>query len=330
MSRKLKLGLIGAGRLGRHVSIVMRDEVCQFDLVAAADISETACAAAVAECGYQRTYADYREMLEQEELDAAYVAPPHDLLKDCCLAAVEAGVAVFCEKPLALTREEGAEVVSAARVAGVKLMVGYCMRYTPVRMAMKELLDRGAVGEIVAVVGGKGGGPLTRWLAEPEHGGGQMLFLGSHLIDQALWMVDSDVERVHAEMTLREDTGSDSTSWFTLRFANGVRAEMLVSQAIGTPFDYLEVLGTEGRIRADWSPHTVLRVHSSALPTYAKPTTILFGDRMQGLYAGELIEFANAIREEREPAITGEDGLRVLAIIDAVFASSRSGRPVDL
>lgn len=323
----LTIGLIGAGRHGRYIAPLIR-EAGNVTLAAAADISEEALDRAISECRFARAYADYQDMLDQEALDAVIVAAPHHLLHRACMAAIGAGKHVFVEKPMALTLAEGTEIVKAAREAAVKLMVGYCLRFNAVRTTMKDLLDQGAVGQITAVTAGKGGPPHTNWLADPEQGGGQMLFLGSHLIDQVLWMVDDPVASVYAEMTRRTDTGSDETTNFTLRFANGVRAQFVVSQNVGVGFDYVEILGTAGRIRSEWSS-MLLYVQSTALPAYKDMATMrVQGEALRLMYVAELCEFAAAIREAREPAVTGDDGLRTLAVLDAVFESAQSGQVV--
>jgi predicted dehydrogenase len=331
MTNKLRIGLIGAGRMGRYISPFVK-EVGAFELAAAADVSEEARAKAVADCGYGASYADYGQMLVREPLDCVLIATPPHLMSECCLAAIAARKHVFVEKPMALNQHEAAAVVAAARAAHVKVIVGYCLRYAAVRTTMKDLLGQGAVGEITAVVVGKGSGPLhTGWHGDPKRGGGQMLMLGCHIIDQILWILNSPVERVYAEVVFCKDTGTDETTVGTLRFANGVHAELLVSQDVGSGFDYLEVLGSAGRVRSDWWPTNSLYIHSTALPAYKNPTTIIIpGDPAKGMYTAELREFAAAIREDREPAVSGEDGLRTLQVIDAAFESAREGHPVEL
>lgn len=326
---ELKVGLIGAGRHGRYIAPMIR-QAGEVSLCAAADVSEEALDRAMSECGFSTGYALYQDMLEDEPLDAVIVATPHHLLHEASLAVIRAGKHLFVEKPMALNRMQGEAIVNAARQAKVALMVGYCLRFNAVRTRMKELLMRGAVGEITAVMAGKGSPPHTNWLADPAQGGGQMLFLGSHLIDQVLWMVDGPAESVYAEMTKRRDTGADETTSFTMTFANDVRAQMVVSQNVGVGFDYVEILGTAGRLRTEWSS-MMLHVQSTALPAYAEMTTMrVQGESHQPMYAAELCEFAAAIREKREPAVTGEDGLRTLAVMDAVFESAQTGQPVLL
>jgi len=328
MANELRIGLVGAGRHGRYLAPFAR-EAGAARLVAVADPSEEARARAAADCGFERAYADYRDLLAMEDLDAVLVATPHSQLRPVSLAAIAAGRHVFAEKPLGLNLREGVEVVAAAREAGVCLQVGYCQRFLEVRTRMKALIERGGIGEITAVVAGKGCEPLTGWLAEAAEGG-QLLFLGSHLTDQVLWLVGSPVERVYAEMTRRADTGADETTAYTLRFAGGVRGEVLVSQRVATYFDYVEVMGSAGRVRAEW-PTMMLHVHSLALPEYDSPTAIrVVGDSHKPMYVAELAEFLSAIREGREPSPSGDEGLKTLAVLDAVFESARTGQPVDL
>jgi len=269
-------------------------------------------------------------MLAAETLDAAVIAPPHHLLHECCLAAIGAGLHVFVEKPMGVNAREAAEIHAAAGAAGVKLMVGYCLRFNAVRTGLKDLLAQGALGEVTAIVGGKGSRPWSNWLADPKQGGGQMLFLGSHLIDQVLWLVRSPVESVYAEMTRRQETGVDETSAFTLRFANGVRAELLVSQRAGVSYDFLDVIGSGGRARSEW-PRMLLDVHSWEEAAFKNPAAIrVLGDSHRPMYVAELAEFVAAIHEDREPAVTGADAVRTLAVIDAVFASAQAGQPVPV
>jgi len=330
MASDLKIGLIGAGRHGCYLSPFMK-EVGGVRLMAAADVDEGARVKAQAECGYERVYADYGAMLKKEDLDGVIVATPHNLLRDACLAAIAAGRHVFVEKPAAMNLREGQEIVKAARAAGVRLMVGYCVRYNAVRTTMKELLAQGAAGEILAVAAGKGSHPFLGWLSDPKQGGGQMLFLGSHIIDQVLWLVGRPVESVSTiKMTLDPETDCDDTTTFSLRFAGGIVAQFIVSRKAGVSYDYVEIIGTAGRMRAEW-PSMLLFAHSSALPAFGQPATIrVLGDSHRPMYVAELAEFAAAIREGRDPAISGEDGLPTLQIIDAVFESARTGKPVAL
>jgi len=109
-----------------------------------------------------------------------------------------------------------------------------------------------------------------------------------------------------------------------------VSAHIACSQAAHGSFDYIEFVGSAGRVRADW-PTNQLTVHSDVLSAYSSPTVIRHaGDPFDRMYVDELSEFVGSIREGRAPAISAEDGVRVLEILDAVVESGRSGIPIAI
>ena len=127
--------------------------------------------------------------------------------------------------------------------------------------------------------------------------------------------------------------GTDDTSAFQIRFARGVVASCLVTQAAGQWFDFVSIYGREGSIRlasSNWLRYEI-SVSSAVLPAYAEPMTIqprLQGDPLMMMLVPEVDEFAAAIQENRPPAITVSAGRRVLKILDAVFESGRTGQSV--
>jgi len=330
MADVLRFGLIGCGQHGQlQASALAR--VPGTALVACADPNEVARSAVAS--GSVAGFADYRSMLERTELDAVIVVTAHHALAEAVTAVAESGRHVFSEKPLATSAAAARPAIAAARRASVNLMVGYCLRYDALRRRVKELLEAGVVGDVAYVAAGKGGPPhpAEGWLADRSLGGGQLMWVGSHLVDQVHWMLGQRAERVYAEINRRPDTGTDATSVFTIRFDGGALAHLDCSQATHTAYDYVEVVGSRGRVRADWRPRRMMFVHSDAIPGYGEPTIVAPGsyDHL-AMYVEELREFVGSIRERRLPAIAGEDGLRVLEVLDAVVTSADRGTPVSL
>ncbi len=332
----LRVGLIGCGSHGRGILCPALATVREAKLVACCDVNEAAARETAEEFGVERTYSDYGEMLAREEMDAVIVSLPHHLLKDATVAAAASGRQVFVEKPVASNRAEAIEIREAAMQAGVTVMPGYCQRYTEGRRMMKELIDRGAVGRIVAVSAGKGSNPLGSWMADPKRGGGPLRWVGVHITDQILWMVGAEPVRVSAEIIWDSGTGAERDSTYTIRFESGVLASVVCSQQIGA-VDFIEVFGSDGRVRAEWPaeysslPLDTVSVHSRTVPEYAHPTTIRPA-RPPGsdMYAQEMRAWVGSLVDGNRPPIGIDDGIRVLTVIDAVFESARSGRPVDL
>ena len=329
MGAPFRLGLIGAGRQGRHLSAAAR-ALGDCELVACADPDTAVAGQTQRDFGYQHTYRDHETLLAEAVVDGVLVATPHNLLAPVSHAVIAAGRHVFIEKPVGVHAGEVREVVAAAEAAGVTLMVGYCLRYTPVRLLMKELIDDGAIGDIVFVSAGKGGAPLSGWLADPQAGGGQLLFLGSHVSDQLLWVVGQPATQVYSTMRYRPGTDVDATSAFMLTFANGVTAQVTCSHEVHQPYDFVEVYGTRGNVRADWPLNTLI-VQSDVVDAYREPTTIHHtGDPFDPMYIAEVQEFVAAARVGRSAAISGEAAVAVSAILDAVKESHRRGQPVAL
>jgi predicted dehydrogenase len=351
MSNALRFGLIGCGSQGRYLSEAA-SITGQAELCACADVNPEAAQRAVALNGYAKAYDDYREMLAAERLAAVIVATTHDQLQPVAMAAVEAGVHALVEKPMALTAADGRALVEAARARGVKIAVGYTLRFMPERVHMKKLLEEGAVGDLAHVFAGQLIGGMGGWLGDRARGGGPLFYIGTHVLDQVLWVVGSRAERVFAEVNRVAQATSpadavEADASVTIRFEGGVVAQVCCSQRMGGRYGWLDVVGSAGRVRAEWESNCLyVESHRPGAPPY--PATIevpadayhpayspeatarLTGFRYIRAWAAELTDFVGAIREDRDPRASGEDGLQVLEITDAVFESERTGAPVAL
>ncbi len=342
----LRFGLIGCGAQGRFLSEALA-LAGGAEFVACADVNPEAAALAARRCGYRATSTDYRDMLARADLDAVIVATTHDQLQPAALAAVRAGRHVFVEKPMALNAADGRVLAAAARQAGVRLMVDYTVRFMPARLLMRQLQNSGAIGEVMHISAGQLLGHLGGWLEDPARGGGPLLYVGTHVLDQVLWTAGRPVEQVYAEVQRPDPAGVETDVLVTLRFAGGVVAAVSCSQKIGCRYGWLDLMGTAGRMHAEWESHT-LTIQSTAVDAYRHlthiqvpvdaglppmdvntPASVVTHFYIRA-WAGALAEFAAAIRESRDPSVTGEDGVRVLEVTDAIFESGRTGRPVSI
>jgi predicted dehydrogenase len=326
------VGIVGCGYQGR----LMAEAIAKTDrllLTACADPVKDAAAGVAALAGHVDVYASADELLDHGEVDAVIIATPHHVLHEIALAAIGKGKHVLAEKPIAMNEREAARIEEAAAQAGICYMAGYSLRFFVAQKQVYDLVEAGAVGEMQAVTAGIGTGPLGGWFAKAEMGGGALLYLGSHLVDEILWFVQDDPVQVYADVRHRPDTGTDETSAFQIRFAKGAVAQCLVTQAVEGWFDFVNIYGREGRIglaSSNWLRYEI-SVASTALPAYAQPTTIcpsLRGDPIMMMLVPEVEEFAAAIQENRHPAITASDGRQVLKVLDAVTESARIRGPV--
>jgi predicted dehydrogenase len=338
LEAKLRVGIVGCGYQGGILAkAVARSQSWQ--VVACADPDLEAARKLAAESGYVATYASADEMLGKDamNMDVVFVASPHHLLCPLALAAIRAGKHVLVEKPIGVIEAEAAQLEKAASKAGVCVESGYSFRYIPSWWRVHELMEAGAVGEVQAVTGVFVRPPmLDGWLASPETGGGPLLYLGSHLIDQILWYMGEVPVEVYATVSRRPDTRADDTSAFQMRFAGGAMAQCLVSQASASVvYDRLHIYGREGHIGLEMLGFFdfEITVSSKKMPEYADEQKIrlpMADDPRMIKHVAQLEAFAQAIRENRQPPVTLADGCNVLRVIDAVFKSGEMCQPVQL
>ena len=328
MADPLRVAAVGCGN--HMVARLLPSIQAASDVVlsAAVDTDPTA-TRRVARDGVQ-AFHDAESMAASGIAEAAVIAVPHDALADTALSCINAGLHVLVEKPLARNRAEAEAVAAAAGERGVVVMPGYCLRFHPARTHLRDLLARGLTGELVSIVALKGGPPLEGWLAEPARGGGQLAFVGSHLIDQVLWLHRARVVSVSARVVDRNDTGSDETSSILMTFDDGVTAALVVSQASPAHADVIDLVGRAGRLRSDVFAATV-EVHATASRTFDRPATLHhFGDAWQAMFDGEIAEFVRVVRQRTAPVVTSLDAVRTLAVLDAVRQAAAEGGSVDV
>lgn len=326
MAADLRIALIGCGSHGSTRLAPAVWHTAGVALSACVDVNTEA--ARTTAHGAADVLTSVEALTAESYADAAVIAVPHDELVPTTRACIEAGLHVLVEKPAGLNAAEVTEVVQAAHARDLTFMPAYCLRFNQVRTRARNLVQRGVVGNIRTLAAAKGSPPLPGWLADPERGGGQLLFLGSHLVDQLLWLHRQPVVRAYAHMTFRDDTGSDESISGVIEFADGVSATISLSQAAGVAYDHLEITGDRGRIRSDWKTGQI-DVESSSAHEYRLPTTeFVQSDLLQPMYDAEMAEFAAAVHMGRPPSVDGHDAVRTLRVLDALRESAARGAPV--
>ena len=330
----VRIGLVGCGYQG----VALAQAVVRSDrtrLVACADPDMSAARAAAAHAENASVHGSLAELLDATDVDALLIATPHDQLAPLALMAIRAGKHVLIEKPMALNESQAGEIELAAASADVTCMVGYSFRYGMGRF-VADLLAEGVVGDLQAITGSIGTGPMdSGWIAEVRSGGGPLLYVGCHLIDLALWFVGDEPTSVWASVRPRLDTGVDDTSTIQLQFSEGRVAQFLVTQSAAAFFYDLTIIGRSGSIalRGRNFVQYEVEVHSTTVAAWREPTTIrprMQRDHITTMFVPELAEFADAVANRRSPGITASDGVRVLRVLDAAAESSRTGRAVQL
>jgi predicted dehydrogenase len=327
---RLRVGIVGCGYQGGIMARSVQ-ESSDWQVAACADPDQDAAAQVAAIAGISAVYPSVEQMLQLSEVDAVIVATSHDALYECSLTAIRAGKHVLTEKPIGMDEKEAGQLEEAVGRGNICFMAGYSFRYIAAWQKVRELLDAGAIGEIHTIAGSISLGPMSEgWISSPETGGGPLLYVGSHLVDQILWFLGDDPVEVSAQIRYRADTRADETTTFQMRFAKGAVVQGMVSQAGIRFINNVDIFGRKGFIslRGGGFNYTV-EVVSSALPAYLQPTTIhlpQIPDLRILMHLPQLAEFSQAIREHRQPSCTITDGRRVLKVLDAIVKSDRSRR----
>ncbi|HEX5418346.1 MAG TPA: Gfo/Idh/MocA family oxidoreductase [Chloroflexota bacterium] len=327
---ELRIGIIGAGGIGReHTETYGRRENCRVVAVADVDAGRGGQLAAAAGATY---YPSAARLLAEAAVDAVSVCLPHALHVEATLQAAAAGKHVLCEKPIATSLADAERMIAACRAAGVVLMIGQTHRFYPPHVLTRQLLQAGEIGRLLyvndVIWAAHEGNAGRAWRSDvAQNGGGIFMDNGIHAADRLRWFLESEPTWVAARVGHgRGVLAGEEHGTALLGFANGVTATL--QESIGVPRSagccYLDFVGTEGVLRVDTWKGVKLRRPGEPEQDLAIPADLLPG------FDAELAEFLTAIRENRPPAVTGEDAMASLALIQAIYESARTGRSVAL
>lgn len=274
------------------------------------------------------SYDEYEECLR--EVDAVYIALPNSMHAEYAIRAARAGVHVLCEKPMAVTVEECQRMISACRKAHVKLMVAYRLHFEPMNLAAIDIARRGRLGELKFVNASfsmrvRAGDIRTR----RTYGGGTLYDIGVYCINGARNLFRAEPTRVSA-VSINSGHASlseiDETTAATLQFGNE-RVASFVTSFNAADVGAFRVVGTKGELHADPAYEYAERL-SYTLTIEGKATRKEVPKHDQ--FAAEIVYFSDCILKDREPEPSGEEGLQDVRIVQALYQSAKSGRPVAI
>lgn len=275
--RTLGIGLIGTGFMGRAHALAFRSAGAVFELparihlAALADADAARADACASAWGFAHSHADWRQLIDNPQVDLVAIATPNHLHHPMAMAALAAGKAVYCEKPLAVSLDQAREMRDAAAHAGLVTRVGYNYQHNPIIALARELIDSGELGGIVSFQGefsedfmAAADTPWS-WRCDTQHAGGALADLGSHLLALARHLlgaveaVCADSQTAHrqrpaaAGSSEQRDIGVDDQTHALLRFANGARGSFSTSWLKHGCKNHLafEISGTRGTLAFD-------------------------------------------------------------------------------
>ena len=325
----IRVAVAGCGVMGRNHLRVLSD-LRETELAAVSDQDSNAMAAASEKYGVPG-FLSWREMLAEEQLDALVVAVPTRSHCEVGVAALERGLHVLVEKPIAYTLEEGRALVEAARRAGKLLAVGHVERFNP---AVRELRRRVAEGELGRVfqIHARRQGPFPARIRDV----GVVIDLATHDLDVMSDLVRSRVNRVYAETEQRIHTEHEDMLNALIRFENGVVGVLQVNWLTPTKIRELSVLGERGLFLVNYLTQELTFFKNADVdhrPDAKRDLqSVSEGEMVRFPIAGaeplklELESFLQSIDLGRPVEVDGEAGLRALELALAIITSASEAR----
>ncbi len=318
--KKLKWGLIGCGDIAQsRVAPALRD-LTNCDLVAVNRKNYALAEEFAVQFGARKWYKEWRELIDDEEIQAVYIATPVNLHAEQSIAAAEAGKHILCEKPMAMNAKECDAMIAAARANNVKLGVAYYRHFYPVIHRIKDIIAAGEIGTVVMVQINSASqynplpGEPRRWLLEKEQsGGGPMMDFGCHRIEVMLNLIGpiAKVNSITNALVFEREVEDTATALF--EFESGAHGFLSAVHSVFEPKDTVDIYGSKGTLYVDNLNKGTLRIvtkkgeHVETLPPHPN------------LHQPHIDDFTQAVLENREPGVTGEDSKAVTLVLDKIY-----------
>lgn len=357
MEKKLMVGIIGCGGIANAKHMPSLAKIAEIEMVAFCDTEIEKAEAASKKYGSEgaMVYTNYKELLKDAKIDVIHVCTPNRSHSSITIDVLESGKHVMCEKPMAKTSKEAREMLEAANRTGKKLTIGYQNRFRGTSRYLKTTCENGDLGEIYfAKAHAIRRRAVPTWgvfLNEFEQGGGPLIDIGTHALDLTLWMLDNYkpkyvVGNVYHKLSGKENSANAWGPWDPSKFTvedsafgfitmeNGATIVIESSWALNS----LEIgeaqtslCGTEGG--ADMKDG--LRINGENLGRLYE-TKVNFGSDGVAFNEGitedpadvEARQWIDCILNDKQPVVTPEQALVVTEILEAIYESSKIGKPV--
>lgn len=335
MENKLKIGIIGAGRIGKLHANNLVNHVPNAEVVAISDIFEESAKKTAAELGIPKACADYRDILNDPEIEAVFICSSTDTHSPISMEAAKAGKHIFCEKPIDHDLDKIRAVLDEVKKAGVKYQVGFNRRFDRNFKHVHDVVAAGGVGD-VQIVKVTSRDPEAPPLSYVKVSGGIFVDMTIHDFDMVRYLSGSEVTEVSAVGTCLVnpeigEAGDVDTCIITLRFANGALGVIDNSRQAVYGYDQrVEVFGSKGMITADNETPNNTTYYTADGVSKEKPL-YFFLERYNDAFIQEEKSFVNACLNDTATIVGAFDGLQpVLIGLAAKKSCELGGVPVKV
>ncbi len=342
MGEKIKIGVVGLGIGRNHIANYKKHAGAE--VVAICDTDEAKLSRVGDEHGIKNRYKSLGEMLAAHKLDVVSIATPNKFHAPLTIEALKAGCHVLCEKPMAMSAAEGRRMVETAKKTGRRLMINFSYRFMPVSLALKEQVDAGVLGEVYfarSIWHRRWGLPkFGGWFGIKKlSGGGPLIDLGVHRLDLALWLMGypkpaavlgSAYDKLAAPAAKAAKVEFDCEDFAVglVKFKEGMTLELEASWAAHRPeAEFMEtwIFGSKGGL-----------VHRNVGGRYEFEAEI-FAKEGNSRLAKRIVSFDQKVPSAMEHFVdcilagkphmaTGEEGVKVMQILDGIYKSAATGK----
>jgi myo-inositol 2-dehydrogenase/D-chiro-inositol 1-dehydrogenase len=335
MSKKLRIGVIGAGRIGKLHANNLASRVPNAELAAISDVYEPAAKELAEKLGVPAYYNDYHKILEDPTIDAVFICSSTDTHSPISMEAAKAGKHIFCEKPIDHDIDKIRPVLEEVKKAGVRYQVGFNRRFDRNFKHVHDVVQAGGIGD-VQIVKVTSRDPEAPPLSYVKVSGGIFVDMTIHDFDMVRYLSGSEVEEVSAVGACLVNpeigkAGDVDTCIITLKFANGALGVIDNSRQAVYGYDQrIEVFGSKGCITADNETPNNTTLYTADAVTKEKPLWF-FLERYNDAFITEECAFVESCLNGTDTVVGAFDGLQpVLIAIAAKESCEKGGVPVKV
>jgi myo-inositol 2-dehydrogenase/D-chiro-inositol 1-dehydrogenase len=333
-TRQLKIGLIGAGRIGKVHAETLAFRVPEARTLCLTDLNRPAAEQVAARFGIPKVAGSVDEILADAAIEAVLICSSTDTHADLIVRAAQAGKHIFCEKPISHSLARIDAALAAVQRAGVKLQIGFNRRFDPNFARVRAAVANGEIGSprLLHIVSRD---PAPPPVAYVKVSGGIFLDMTIHDFDMARFLIADEVEEIYTAAGVMVDAaigeaGDLDTALIVLRFRNGVIGTIDNCRQAAYGYDQrAEILGSKGQIAtANCYPNQA--TISTAESVRRDLPFNFFMDRYTESFTNEIRSFVQSVLQDKPTAVTGLDGRMPVAMGLAARKSFDEHRPVRL
>lgn len=333
MTDKLRLGLVGTGRIGRLHVATLKQRVPQAELISVTDVNMQSAQECAEQYGIKQVAASLDDILADDKIDAVVICSSTDTHAPFITQAAKAGKHIFCEKPIAANLAAIDAALAAVEEADVKLMIGFNRRFDSNAARIKSAIDAGEIGipHLMHIISRDPAPPPIEYI---KVSGGIFFDMMIHDFDMARFLL-GDVEEVYAAGGVMVDpaigeAGDIDTACVTLKFKNGAIGTIDNSRQAVYGYDQrIEVFGSKGAAKAENVYPNAVTISTDQTVQQDKPLHF-FIERYVASYQTELAAFVDYVLQGTPSPVSGQDGRAPVVLAMAALRSLKENRPISL